>query len=102
MDGGKAFVVGTKVCPLGVLIPQHMFEWIPLTRNQLINMLIYTHNILRSPNQIYNMDETGMPLSPRTANIVAKHGQKKVRNRTLGKKEQITVQMQQIKPFHQW
>ena len=41
MDGGKAFVVGTKVCPLGVLIPQPTFEWIPLTRNQLTNILIY-------------------------------------------------------------
>jgi len=37
--------------------------------NQYFNLLEKTmlaHNILRSPNQIYNMDETGMPLSPCT------------------------------------
>ena len=44
--------------------------------NQYFNLLeetVLAHNILRFPNQIYNM---GMPLSPRTPNIVAKHGQK--------------------------
>ena len=43
MDDGKAFFAGTKVCPLGVLIPLHMFEWILLTRNQssTTNILIY-------------------------------------------------------------
>ena len=62
--------------------------------DQYFNLLEETmlaNNILRSPNQIYNMDETGMPLSPRTSNIVAKLGQKKVRYRTSGKKEQIAI-----------
>jgi len=44
-----------------------------------------------SPGQIYNMDETGIPLDPRPPNIVAKRGQKKVRYRQSGKKEQISV-----------
>ena len=37
------------------------------------------------------MDETGMPLSPHTPNIVTQNGQKKVHYRTSGKKEQITI-----------
>ena len=62
--------------------------------NQYFDLLEETmlaHNILKNPNQIYNMEETGMPLSPHMPNIVAKHGQKKVCYRTSGKKEQITI-----------
>ena len=62
--------------------------------NQYFNLLEETmasHNIQKNPNQIYNMDETGMPLSPHTPNIVTQNGHKKVRYRTLGKKEQITI-----------
>ena len=43
------------------------------------------------PESIYNMDETGVPLSPRPPKIIAKKGQKKVRYRTTGDKAQITV-----------
>ena len=57
----------------------------------LLEQTMRSHNIQKSPNQIYNMDETGMPLSPRTPNIVTQNGQKKVRYRTSGKKEQITI-----------
>ncbi len=46
---------------------------------------------VRSPAQIYNMDESGIPLDPRPPNIITKSGQKKVRYRVSGKKEQITV-----------
>ena len=56
--------------------------------NQYFNLLeetMLSHNILK------NLDETGMSLSPRMPNIVAKHGQKKVRYRTSVKKEQITI-----------
>lgn len=49
------------------------------------------HELTNSPAQIYNIDETGMPLDPRPPNIVVKCGQKKVRYRVSGKKEQITV-----------
>jgi len=37
------------------------------------------------------MDETGVPLDPRPPNIIAQSGQKKVRYRQSGKKEQISV-----------
>jgi len=57
----------------------------------LLEETMVTHNIKKCPHQIYNMDETGMPLTPRTPNIVTHSGQKKVRYRTSGKKEQITV-----------
>ncbi len=43
------------------------------------------------PEAIYNMDETGVPLTPRPPKIIAKKGQKKVRYRTSGQKAQITV-----------
>ncbi len=44
-----------------------------------------------SPGQVYNMDETGMPLDPKPPKVVTRRGQKKVRYRTSGKKGQITV-----------
>ena len=43
------------------------------------------------PESIYNMDETGVPLSPQPPKIIARKGQKKVRYRTTGDKAQITV-----------
>lgn len=43
------------------------------------------------PSQIYNVDETEMPLDHRPPKIVAKRGQRKVRYRTSGNKSQITV-----------
>ncbi len=50
-------------------------------------------NLKKIPNpaQIYNMDESGMPLDPRPPNVIAKRGQMKVLYRVSGKKEQITV-----------
>ena len=35
------------------------------------------HNLSNTPGQIYNMDESGMPLDPRCPNVIAKRGQKK-------------------------
>lgn len=43
------------------------------------------------PAQIYNMDQSGMPLDPHSSKCVTKRGQKKVRYHVSGKKEQITV-----------
>ena len=47
--------------------------------------------MIDEPAQLYNMDETGMPLEHRAPNIVAKKGKKKVRYRSTGNKAQITV-----------
>ena len=43
------------------------------------------------PERIYNMDESGIPLDPRPPKVLALKGKKKVRYRTSGKKNQITV-----------
>ena len=94
MDGGKAFFTGTTLGHADSTAHIRMDSVNKESINQYFNLLEETmlaHDILKNPNQIYNMDETGMPLSPRTPNIVAKHGQKKVRYRTSGKKEQITI-----------
>ena len=56
----------------------------------LKNVLMET-KLTESPNQIYNIDETGMPLEHHPPKVVAKKSQKKVRCRTSGNKSQITV-----------
>lgn len=59
--------------------------------NNYFNLLEKYLEKVESPAQIYNMDESGIPLDPRPPNIVTRRGQKKVRYRVSGKKEQITV-----------
>ena len=44
-----------------------------------------------SPERIYNMDESGIPLDPKPPKVLAAKGQKKVRYRCAGIKGQITV-----------
>ena len=64
------------------------------TMKQYFNLLENTlkeHNLLDSPSQLYNVDETGMPLDPKAPNIVTKRGVKKVRYRSSGKKGQVTI-----------
>ena len=64
------------------------------TMNNYFTMLKDTlteNGLLDSPSQIYNVDETGMPLDHRPPKIVTVKGQKKVRSRTSGNKSQITV-----------
>ena len=41
----------------------------------LLEDILTEHNLLDNPAQIYNMDESGMPLNPRPPNIIAKRGQ---------------------------
>ena len=57
----------------------------------LLEETLQKHDLSNHPAQIYNMDESGMPLDPHPPNIIAKRGQKKVRYRVSGKKEQITI-----------
>ena len=57
----------------------------------LLEGTLSEHDLMNHPAQIYNMDESGMPLDARPPNVIAKRGQKKVRYRQAGKKEQITV-----------
>ena len=46
---------------------------------------------MNAPHQIYNVDESGVPLDPKALNVVAKKGSKKVRVRSTGRKGQVTV-----------
>ena len=48
-------------------------------------------DLLLCPAQVYNVDESGMPLDPRAPNICAQRGVKKVRYRASGKKGQVTI-----------
>ena len=57
----------------------------------LLEETLKKHDLSDFPAQIYNMDESGVPLDPRPPNVVAEKGQKKVRYRVSGKKDQITV-----------
>ena len=43
------------------------------------------------PGQIYNVDESGMPLDHRSPHVIARRGQRKVRCCTSGNKSQITI-----------
>ena len=64
------------------------------TMNQYFSLLedvMTEHNLMDKPAQIYNVDESGVPLDPKPPNIVAKKGTKKVRYRVSGKKGQVTV-----------
>ena len=57
----------------------------------LLKEALDEHDLTAHPNQIYNMDETGMPFEPRPPKVVAPKGQKKVRYRSSGIKGQVTV-----------
>ena len=56
----------------------------------LLHNTLTTHNLL---SQIYNVDESGVPLNPRPPKVVTSKGRvtKKVRYRTSGRKGQIIV-----------
>ena len=57
----------------------------------LLKDTLEEYGLLNNPSQLYNVDETGMPLDHRLPIIVTTRGQRKVRCRTSGNKSQITV-----------
>ena len=57
----------------------------------LLEVTLKENNLTDCSGQIYNMDETGMPLDPRAPNVVPKAGQKKIRCHQSRKKEQVTI-----------
>ena len=71
----------------------------------MLKDVLLEHNLLDSPAQIYNVNETGMPLDHRAPKVMTMRGQKKVQCRTSGNKNQITVRAcvsatgQAIPPF---
>ena len=58
---------------------------------QLLHEVLEKNNLLNKPGEIYNMDESGMPLEHRSPHVLARKGQRKVRYRTSGNKSQVTV-----------
>ena len=57
----------------------------------LLKEVLTTNQLLDSPSRIYNVDETGITLDGHAPRVVDKRGQKKVRYRTAGNKNQVTV-----------
>ena len=57
----------------------------------LVCQIYYKHGFESSPECIYNMDETGVPLEPRPPKVVGSEVRKKIRYHTSGQKAQITV-----------
>ena len=49
------------------------------------------HNLRDKPEQIYNVDESGLPLDPKAPNIITEKGSKNVRYRQSGRKGQVTI-----------
>jgi hypothetical protein len=68
------------------LNPEAMKQYFDLLKD-----VLEENDLMDSPGQIYNVDETGMLLDHRLPKIVTKKGQKSVRCRTSGNKNQITV-----------
>jgi len=80
MDGGEDLLSDSHNFPYIRQIPQLMSVWMPSGIYTLIYTLESTlkeYQLEDCPGQIYNMDETGMPLDPRPPNIIAKSGQKR-------------------------
>ena len=57
----------------------------------LFKKIMEENKLTDKPGQLYNVDETGMPLDHRPPKVLAVKGQKKVRYCTSGNKSQITV-----------
>ena len=57
----------------------------------LLESTLQDNDLMNAPSQIYNDDESGMPLDPKAPNIVTKTGTKKVRYQSTGRKGQITI-----------
>ena len=49
------------------------------------------YDLMDKPGQIYNFDEVGVPLDHRPPHVIVKKGQIKVRYRSSGNKNQVTV-----------
>ena len=57
----------------------------------LLKSILDDHDLGGKPGQIYNMDETGIPLDHHSPRVLAKKGSKKVRYCSTGNKSQVTV-----------
>jgi len=58
---------------------------------QLLEDTLKTNGLKNFPTQIYNVDETGVPLNPKPPKTAVPKGMKKHRYQLPGQKGQITV-----------
>ena len=58
---------------------------------KLLKEVMEENDLMDKPGQIYNVDESGMPLDHRPPRVLTTKREKKVRYRTSGNKSQITV-----------
>ena len=64
--------------------------------------LVVEHNLLHSPSQIYNMDESGNPLDSKAPNVVAVKGLNIYPLDGRGKLPSWLVRMLLVKLFLPW
>ena len=57
----------------------------------LLKETLTKHELMEKPAQIYNCDESGMPLQHKMPKTIAQRGTKKVRQRSSGNKTQISI-----------
>ena len=57
----------------------------------LLKGILEENDLMHKPSQIYNVDETGMPLDHRSPYVLTRKGQRKVRYCSSGNKAQVTV-----------
>lgn len=71
-----------------------MLEWTAQVHKKVIKEYfeksLKENNLMNNPSQIYNVNESGMPLDHHPPKVVALKEKKKIWSRTSGNKSQIT------------
>ena len=57
----------------------------------LLEDTLKEHNLFNSPSQLYNVDESGIPLDPKPLKVVTLQGTRKTRYQSPGRKGQINT-----------
>ena len=70
--------------------------------SDLLGETLDKYDLKGKPSQIYNCDESGMPLEHKMPRTISAKGTKKVRQCSFGNKTQITVLVLLDKPFCLW
>ena len=96
MDGGNDIRRYSQNCHCDVVMQLHMCVWTRQIKILLRHTIIFLKKLFKNIISLIILvksitDESGIRLDPRPPNVIAKRGQKKVRYRMSGKKEQITI-----------
>ena len=57
----------------------------------ILEEALMVNNLFDKPHQVFNLDETGVPLDPKLLKVVASRGEKNPSNIRAGTKSQISV-----------